>query len=1130
MKILSLRLRNLNSLKGDTHIDFTAPAFADGLFAITGPTGAGKSTLLDAICLALFHRTPRFVSVSASANPLMTEYTAECLAEVEFESRGKRYRANWSQRRARNKVDGKLQAPEVELAELDTDDGDGRGRILAEKVRDKEQLIEELSGLDYARFTRSVLLAQGDFASFLNSADKDRAELLEQLTGSEIYGRLSAAVFEQAKSRRQALELLRAKASGLLPMSAEEWQAVSEQLDDIAQQAAQAQRQLTQLQEALVWRRECDQLQQDQAEAALSVTGARLAIAAAEPLRQQLANAEPAERVWPLFSAQREAAEQAGRASEDLAQAGGDEQRALRSLQQLVGEASAATAANIELLVDERSRLLEARTALESEQASHADDAQLAAQLPRWRDGFKALEDAASRYRDATKIVADDEGLVAKQRAQWQKAVEHLADQNAALPGLVSAMDNAGANLAELLQGQDIAALEAEREALQEHWRRLNGQRQGIATLNALNSRGAVLSEELSGLLQQQRYAGEDGNRHAGRLEAARRAVADKRAIAALQSRIADLSAHRGALHEGEPCPLCGAIEHPGVVGGDDLSLQQAHKAVSAAEADERDASQKNSEAMQVLVALRAKVELKGEEQRLLSDQIDAAQQALHASGGESLDLAGIDTQLQQTVDTGRALKDRIDHASLGQTALREAQHVLSDAQRRIEGQGTAVELTADAHQSALDALSQRRAEAGTFEAQWQQQQQVLAALLPSEVGANVAVWLQGRERASKDWLQRQAALEALMEPLQDVQQRWQQAEVDRQRWAGRQQLVGAIECLAPHHQTSENLEARWGVAHALLEDLRKQCGAAAAVYQERNEVAAKAMQMLEEGLGAQGVADVAQLKALRLSGEQRSAIRQQLQQHDTALTEAIARHAQLTDRLDLLHAQLRSEHDAVALLEAVQAARSQWRELENQRGGLSGQLAEDERRHQALGSLQERITEELGELVHWDRLNALIGSKEGDKFRTFAQGLTLDRLVALANTHLSRLDGGRYALQRSDSGLGLRVADGWQADVVRDTRTLSGGESFLVSLALALGLSDLVSHKTRIDSFFLDEGFGSLDPDSLDIALDALDSLNAQGKLIGVISHVDAVKERIPVQLKVRKTRGLGHSQVVLP
>jgi exonuclease SbcC len=166
-----------------------------------------------------------------------------------------------------------------------------------------------------------------------------------------------------------------------------------------------------------------------------------------------------------------------------------------------------------------------------------------------------------------------------------------------------------------------------------------------------------------------------------------------------------------------------------------------------------------------------------------------------------------------------------------------------------------------------------------------------------------------------------------------------------------------------------------------------------------------------------------------------------------------------------------------------------------------------------------------------------MIGSSDGAKFRNFAQGLTLEYLVRLANQRLQRLDG-RYQLIRASElqqqtlsadrdNLTLKIIDTWQGDVVRDTKTLSGGESFLVSLALALALSDLVSHKTSIDCLFLDEGFGTLDPEALDMALHTLESLNQDGKLIGVISHVDAMKDRIANQIKVSKARGLGFSHL---
>ena len=153
-----------------------------------------------------------------------------------------------------------------------------------------------------------------------------------------------------------------------------------------------------------------------------------------------------------------------------------------------------------------------------------------------------------------------------------------------------------------------------------------------------------------------------------------------------------------------------------------------------------------------------------------------------------------------------------------------------------------------------------------------------------------------------------------------------------------------------------------------------------------------------------------------------------------------------------------------------------------------------------------------------WIKLNEMVGSASGDKFAKFAQGITLDQLIYLANKHLQILSP-RYELQRSSDSsklLEIEIIDGFQGDVVRPVSTLSGGESFIVSLSLALGLSALASQKISIDSLFLDEGFGTLDSDSLALALNALNQLQSSGKMVGVISHVEALKERIPLQIRI--------------
>jgi exonuclease SbcC len=216
------------------------------------------------------------------------------------------------------------------------------------------------------------------------------------------------------------------------------------------------------------------------------------------------------------------------------------------------------------------------------------------------------------------------------------------------------------------------------------------------------------------------------------------------------------------------------------------------------------------------------------------------------------------------------------------------------------------------------------------------------------------------------------------------------------------------------------------------------------------------------------------------------------------------------------------------ALAEAVLAATAGCEQLEQACAESRAAQLEDDRRRQAREALASQVEQAQAEHRRWGRLSALIGSAEGDRLRKIAQAYNLDLLIRHANAQLLQLVR-RYRLKRGGSALGLLVVDTEMGDEVRSVHSLSGGETFLVSLALALGLASMASSSLRIESLFIDEGFGSLDPESLQLAMDALDNLQAQGRKVAVISHVQDMHERIPVQIQVhRQGNGLSEVRVV--
>lgn len=241
MKILQIRFKNLNSLVGEWSIDFTHPEYSTGgIFAITGQTGSGKTTILDAICLALYGRTPRLKLINQSTNEIMSRQTGECFSEVVFETDAGRYRCHWSQHRSRKKPDGDLQTPKHEISYADSQ------KLIENKLSLVQKQVENLTGMDYQRFTRSMLLAQGEFAAFLEAEPKERAPILEQITGTEIYAQISIKIFERQREEKRKLEMIEALLANIKPLSLEDEQKLKNSLiEKLEQETALIQRSAT---------------------------------------------------------------------------------------------------------------------------------------------------------------------------------------------------------------------------------------------------------------------------------------------------------------------------------------------------------------------------------------------------------------------------------------------------------------------------------------------------------------------------------------------------------------------------------------------------------------------------------------------------------------------------------------------------------------------------------------------------------------------------------------------------------------------------------------------------------------------------------------------------------------------
>ena len=1213
MKILSLRLKNLNSLKGEWKIDFTASPFVDnGLFAITGPTGAGKTTILDAICLALYHQTPRLGQLSTSSNEIMTRGTAECLAEVEFEVKGKAYRAFWSMRRARNNPEGNLQQAETELAEVDS------GQVITKQVRQKADEVKCLTGLDFGRFTKSMMLSQGDFAAFLNAEEGQRAELLEELTGTEIYGQISKKVHEHHAECKNALSVLEAKAGGFALLTEEEKVNLEGQKVELQSAQTTLDSQSSVLQAQSKW---LENLEAAKAKAQTANENKALVDEAIENAKAdlaKLANSKPAEQLrlpWemlktinaevlrlkgdvegktalkPAFEAKlnattsvlSEAEQKLATAKEKVRQQEllitekvlpldsniGSQQEKLESHQLQLQQSKREAARFQEQLANasaEIKRLHTIRNNAKQYLDEHKTDAVLSDCLADWTLQLQAVNNAQLQAETFENELTK---LRQKQEALSTERVKLATAQNAAEEKFVAAknyMDDKQSVWQNLLGNNTEDALQNELDDGRSKLSALDRAKIIQQNYLQLHDKKLSLAEALEGVKQSVETLTAKRESFAAEYKKQKQCLQD---ITRLISQEEALGEYRASLQQGEACPLCGGKDHAVDVAALDIPETVERKKQAELELEQIEAA--DTQARHDLEAsTRHQTELESSLEQTaqkLREQSELWQQVL-INLNASLAVPDKDglTALVVTINSDvESLQNRIKQIRQAAIEYQNAKESFGLQQREVERILADFKVLAEKETSNTEAQSANQEK---FESAVTAKDNALSALL-QQIKANgftpdeqaMSDWIALKKADSTEYLRQTKSFEQYQNSIvieeNKAKSLSERLTVETTRAKTQQDECNAInaaisEMTAERHKLfgeASVADARTAMNNSVRsleqeKELRQQernqadkefsahvssLESVASSLAQQSDAQAKKQEEWDALFKASVFETHTDFENALLPKDERerlSAIKRdldsQLARANTILEESAKRLEELNSEEKATEWSATPKEQLSAEIAELQAKRD---ELIAQKGQVEQRLLADAEQREKLKDLTAEIEKKKLEYDDLSYLQGLIGSASGDKFRKFAQGLTLDNLVYLANKQLDKLHG-RYMLKRkSGEGLNLSVLDTWQGDVERDTKTLSGGESFLVSLALALALSDLVSHKTSIDSLFLDEGFGTLDSETLDIALDALDNLNATGKMIGVISHVEAMKERIPAQLVVTKKSGLGTS-----
>lgn len=1207
MKILSVKFQNLNSLKGEHEIRFDTPPFTEiGLFAITGPTGAGKTTILDAITVALYGKVHRHDN---DVEEIMSRHTGECYSEVEFEVNNTAYRAKWSLKRSRGKVDGRIQAEKMELAEVKT------GKILGGHTTGSiKQEIKDLCGLDYNQFIRSVILCQGDFTMFLKASDNERSELLEKVTDTGIYSKISVFVYEKQKEEYNKLENLRLQLEGVDLLSEEEIEAYGKDLQEQKNNEQTLRLQQASLTDKINWLRTIATLETDKI---------RLNTELSEKRKQQEDNQADFERFHQHqkaitfkpalveidgIAAQLQTTSVALTAQQQLLPG---YQEAVKTATLKLEEADLATCNAEKQLSDTEPVLAEVLTLDTNIRHSSQQVEKYYNLLQQSVNAIKDLNTDKTGKEDVLKKMQENKLALDtwlekhKEDASLGQQLVVLKQYHKDLKEVSSAIekDNRDRNDYKERQLKGLELIKGIEENIQQFQKEIEEKEEKISQLNIQLAKGSTgkqledletvsiqLPAEINRLENQYRLAGAfktskelqtaleqniadqernyTNNSNAFQLLIKQKTGAEIqltnfRQLVELEQRIQKYEADRQQLQPEQPCPLCGSIHHPYAEGNYTNKLSEAEERRNTQERHVADLTDQYNKSNVELNTWRVKIETQKNDlvkfsttlqeikrefdnnNQLLSNPVDITDPAL---------IIGI---IESRKQYQRQLQDDIMQIRSVKQQIREAQDNLANTKQSF----TTAQGTKATYQERIDALSESLEKISLQISQSETKQKMLTGnittlLSPYNIPFDftqiekIELTLSQRwekyDQSQKDLqllklnlLKAETALTSVTASLQErlveqvtrerewrqEQQQLDELKVARTKLFGEKDPGNERERLNKTLRESRNLKDQTQQTLQAEQQKLNITEARITQFSKEQEGHQQTLQQLTDKLllllKKEALDSIPALKALFLDEH----IANSIAKLEKDIESRIAVLLQLLLNNETAHqkeaAKNLTSEDEATLTPQLEQTNNAISALNQEIGKLKQILDKDEQLRKKSAAITAQIDIQKKEYNRWLKLSNLIGSADGKKFRRFAQGLTLARLTDLANRHLMKFSDRYKILKSTEDDLELMIIDSYQADVIRPMTTLSGGESFLVSLALALGLSDLASHKVQINTLFIDEGFGTLDSDTLDIAISALENLQANGKTIGVISHVEALKERIVTQVQLSKQAG---------